>query len=211
MKMKHFIENGIIAIIRGHQPEDIPAIIEALEEGGIHTVEITADTPKFAHVLEQVSHRFSERIWVGAGTVLDPETARIALLSGAKFILSPSLNVETITLTKRYGAISIPGAFTPTEILTAYEQGADAVKVYPSSVLGPAYIKAIRDPLPQVPLIPTGGVDLENMADYLRSGAIAVGIGGSLVTKTEKVDSSYLQELKQKASRYVAAIKKVKN
>jgi 2-dehydro-3-deoxyphosphogluconate aldolase/(4S)-4-hydroxy-2-oxoglutarate aldolase len=131
-------------------------------------------------------------------------------MAGARFIFAPSLNVETIRMTKRYGAISIPGVLTPTEILTAYEHGADAVKVFPISVLGPEYLKAVRDPLPHIPLIPTGGITLGNIGAYLQNGAIAVGVGGALVHKTTRVDAEYLQELKQKAAQFVDAVKKAR-
>jgi 2-dehydro-3-deoxyphosphogluconate aldolase/(4S)-4-hydroxy-2-oxoglutarate aldolase len=113
-------------------------------------------------------------------------------------------------MTKRYGAISIPGVITPTEMLTAFENGADAVKIFPANVLGPAYIKAVRDPLPQIPVIPTGGVNEDNLSDYIKSGAIAVGLGGALVKKTEKVDQPYLEELTQKAARLVEKVTKAR-
>jgi 2-dehydro-3-deoxyphosphogluconate aldolase/(4S)-4-hydroxy-2-oxoglutarate aldolase len=207
MKVSDLIENGIIAIIRGHQPANILSIISALEAGGIGVVEITSDTPQLSEVITRATREFEGRMHIGVGTVLDPETARIALIAGAQFILSPSLNIETIKMTKRYGAISIPGAFTPTEILTAYENGADAVKVYPSNVLGPSYTKAIRDPLPQIPLVPTGGVTLDNIAAYFQAGAVAVGLGGALVAKTDTVDSTYLRALETKAAQFVEAKK----
>ncbi|MFC7440309.1 bifunctional 4-hydroxy-2-oxoglutarate aldolase/2-dehydro-3-deoxy-phosphogluconate aldolase [Laceyella putida] len=210
MRLDQIQESGIIAIVRGHQPEDILAIIKALDEGGVRTVEITADTPDVGAVIEQASRQFAGKMLIGAGTVLDPETARMALMAGAKFIFSPTLNLETIRLTKRYGAISIPGVFTPTEMVTAFENGADAVKVFPANVLGPAYIKAVRDPLPQIPMIPTGGVTLDNIVDYFRAGAMAVGLGGALVRKTTKVDSPYLEELKGKAASFVEAVRSVR-
>jgi 2-dehydro-3-deoxyphosphogluconate aldolase/(4S)-4-hydroxy-2-oxoglutarate aldolase len=210
MSIEKIKENGIIAIVRGHQPEDIVSIVGALREGGVRTVEITMDTPGAGAVIERVLAEFGQERLIGAGTVLDPESARLALMAGARFIFSPSLNVETIRMTKRYGAISIPGVLTPTEILTAYEHGADAVKVFPISVLGPEYLKAVRDPLPHIPLIPTGGITLGNIGAYLQNGAIAVGVGGALVHKTTRVDAEYLQELKQKAAQFVDAVKKAR-
>lgn len=203
MILKQIEECGIIAIVRGHQPQDVELIIGALRDGGIRTIEITMDTPGVCEVIERAAKKFAGEMLIGAGTVLDPESARMALAAGARFIFSPSLNLETIRMTKRYGAISIPGVFTPTEMLTAFEHGADAVKIFPANVLGPAYIKAVRDPLPQIPVIPTGGVNEENLSAYIKSGAIAVGIGGALVRKTQKVDREYLEELTQKAARLV--------
>lgn len=210
MSIEKIKENGIIAIVRGHQPKDIVSIVGALREGGVRTVEITMDTPDIGAVIERVLAEFGREMLIGAGTVLDPESARLALMAGAQFIFSPSLNVETIRMTKRYGALSIPGVLTPTEILTAYEHGADAVKVFPISVLGPEYLKAVRDPLPHIPLIPTGGITLKNIGAYLQNGAIAVGLGGALVHKTLRVDAVYLQELKWRAAQFVDAVKKAR-
>jgi 2-dehydro-3-deoxyphosphogluconate aldolase / (4S)-4-hydroxy-2-oxoglutarate aldolase len=208
--LKQIQESGIIAIVRGHQPQDIESIVGALRDGGVRTIEITMDTPNVCEVIERVSRKFAGEMLIGAGTVLDPESARLALAAGARFIFSPSLNLETIRMTKRYGAISIPGVITPTEMLTAFENGADAVKIFPANVLGPAYIKAVRDPLPQIPVIPTGGVNEDNLSDYIKSGAIAVGLGGALVKKTEKVDQPYLEELTQKAARLVEKVTKAR-
>ncbi|SFJ17601.1 bifunctional 4-hydroxy-2-oxoglutarate aldolase/2-dehydro-3-deoxy-phosphogluconate aldolase [Thermoflavimicrobium dichotomicum] len=210
MGIEKIRDYGIIAIIRGHHPQSIPLIVEALKKGGIRTVEITMDTPKVCSVIEQVVDEFGDEMLIGAGTVLDRESARLAILAGAKFIFSPSLDIETIRMTKRYGAVSIPGAFTPTEILAAYEHGADAVKVFPANILGPAYIKSVRDPLPQIPIIPTGGVSLENVGDYFKNGAFAVGLGGALVHKTNHVDEEYLQIITQKATRFVEEVKKAR-
>lgn len=180
-------QNGIVAIIRGAKPENILPIAKALRDGGIKTLEITVETPKVLTLIEQVASEMGDEVIVGAGTVLDPETARAAIMAGAKFIFSPTVNVETIKLTKRYGVISIPGALTPTEILTAYEHGADVIKVFPASAFGPRYLKDIHGPLPHIPLMPTGGVDLGNLAEYIRAGAVAVGIGSNLVN-TKKTD-----------------------
>ncbi|MBN2910832.1 bifunctional 4-hydroxy-2-oxoglutarate aldolase/2-dehydro-3-deoxy-phosphogluconate aldolase [Polycladomyces sp. WAk] len=210
MSIEKIKENGIIAIIRGHRPEDIVSIVGALHEGGVRTVEITMDTPGIGDVIERVLAEFGREMLIGAGTVLDPESARLALMAGARFIFSPSLNVETIRMAKRYGAISIPGVLTPTEILTAYEQGADAVKVFPISVLGPEYLKAVRDPLPHIPIIPTGGITLHNIGAYFQNGVIAVGLGGALVPKTTRVDSVYLQELKRRAAQFVDSVRQVR-
>jgi len=180
-------------------------IVQSLYEGGIRIVEITMNSPKALSAIEMVADEFGKKMAVGAGTVLDSESARSALLAGAQFILSPTFDAETIKLTKRYGAVSIPAAFTPTEILTAYELGGDIIKVFPATTLGPKFIKDIHGPLPQIPLLPTGGVGLHNIKEYLEAGAAGLGIGSSLVNTKQKVTEQYLVELTEKAKQFVLA------
>jgi 2-dehydro-3-deoxyphosphogluconate aldolase/(4S)-4-hydroxy-2-oxoglutarate aldolase len=198
--------NGIVAVIRGAKAENVMDIVKALQKGGVTTLEITVETPKVLSLIEMVAVEFGDGVIVGAGTVLDPETARAAIMAGAKFIFSPTVNVETIKMTKRYGVVNIPGALTPTEILTAYEQGADLIKVFPANVFGPGYLKDIHGPLPQIPLMPTGGVDLSNVREYIQAGAIAVGLGSSLVKFQKELTDSYLLELTQKAVQFVEQV-----
>ncbi|ASB86877.1 bifunctional 4-hydroxy-2-oxoglutarate aldolase/2-dehydro-3-deoxy-phosphogluconate aldolase [Bacillus sonorensis] len=200
-------KHKVIAIIRGYRAEDALKITEALKAGGIRLVEMTLNSPQAIKAIEAVSEQFGDDMLIGAGTVLDSESARAALAAGAQFILSPTVNEETIKLTKRYGAVSIPGAFTPTEILTAYENGGDIIKVFPGT-MGPGYIKDIHGPLPQIPLLPTGGVGLENIREYLDAGAIGAGIGSSLVKPNEEVNGLYLEKLTEKAYQFAAAIKR---
>lgn len=195
-------ENGIVAIIRGQRREDIIYILEALLKGGIRTVEVTADTPGITYAIEEAVKEFGEEMYIGAGTVLDPETAKIVIGSGAKFVISPTTNTETIRLTKRYGVLSIPAAMTPTEILTAYEAGADIIKLFPVKSLGASYIKDLRGPLPQIPLLPTGGVKLENMEEFFCAGAIGVGISSSLVKGNMTATPEGLMELTSRAKLY---------
>lgn len=201
-------EGGIVAIIRGQQSEKIVPIIEALWKGGIRTVEVTADTPGVTTAIEEAVKTFGNEMFIGAGTVLDPETAKQVIQSGAKFIISPTVNPETIRLTKRYGALSIPAAMTPTEILTAFEAGSDIIKVFPAGSLGPSYIKDLKGPLPQIPLLPTGGVTLENMEAYFQAGASAVGIGGSLVSGNMRDDE--LSSLTSRAKLYAEKFTEIK-
>ncbi|TCS79393.1 bifunctional 4-hydroxy-2-oxoglutarate aldolase/2-dehydro-3-deoxy-phosphogluconate aldolase [Tepidibacillus fermentans] len=208
--LQEIMENGVVAIIRGAKPENILQIAKALKDGGIKTLEITVETPKVLTLIEKVSDEFGDDLIVGAGTVLDPETARVAIMSGAKFIFSPTVNVETIQMAKRYGVISIPGALTPTEIITAYEHGADIIKVFPANVFGPKYLKDIHGPLPHIPLMPTGGLDLTNVADYIKAGGVAVGIGSSLVNTKKMIDETYLKELESNASKFVLAVRKAR-
>jgi 2-dehydro-3-deoxyphosphogluconate aldolase / (4S)-4-hydroxy-2-oxoglutarate aldolase len=204
--LKSILDNKIVAIIRNANPKDVLKIANALYEGGVKVLEITLNSPNALTVIEELSSELGDQIVVGAGTVLDPETARSALLAGAKFILSPTLNIETIKMTKRYGAVSIPGAFTPTEILTAYENGGDIIKVFPASI-GPSYIKDIRGPLPHIPLLPTGGVDLDNIKEFLHAGAVGFGIGSALVNTKNEVTDAYLEGLTKKARQFVSAVK----
>ncbi|MBI3836529.1 MAG: bifunctional 4-hydroxy-2-oxoglutarate aldolase/2-dehydro-3-deoxy-phosphogluconate aldolase [Planctomycetia bacterium] len=174
-------QTGIVAVIRAASGELLADVAEALAAGGVEAMEVTFTVPRAHQVLERVAEQMGSRILLGAGTVLDPETARIALLSGAEFIVSPTVNLDVIQLCRRYDKLVMPGALTPTEALAAWEAGADIVKIFPSEVTGPAYLKALSAPLPQVRMMPTGGVNLETAAAYLRAGAFALGVGGSLV------------------------------
>ncbi|WP_019394504.1 bifunctional 4-hydroxy-2-oxoglutarate aldolase/2-dehydro-3-deoxy-phosphogluconate aldolase [Priestia filamentosa] len=203
--LSHLLEHKIVAIVRGAESKDVVQIASALHEGGIKNIEITLNSPNALEAIEKVAKEFKGEMLVGAGTVLDSETARGAILAGAQFILAPTVNIETIKMTKRYGAISIPGAFSPTEILTAYENGADIVKVFPASI-GAQYIKDIRGPLPHIPLLPTGGVTLDNIGEFQAAGAVGFGIGSSLVNTKREINASYLKELTIKARQYVEAI-----
>lgn len=201
---------GVVAVIRGATPESIISIGNALKDGGVTALEITMETPRAASVIEAAAAYFGAEVLVGAGTVLDPETARVAILSGAKFIFSPTVRKETITMAKRYGVISVPGAFTPTEILTAYEYGADLIKVFPADVFGPSYLKNIAGPLPHIPLMPTGGVDLHNTADYMKAGAVAVGVGSTLVNTKKPLTEEALFNMKEKAADFINEVKKAR-
>ena len=203
--LSHILDAKIVAIIRGANPSDALAIANALYDGGITVLEITMNSPKPLAIIEELSKKMEEKMLIGAGTVLDAETARLAILAGAKFILSPTVNVETITMTKRYGAVSIPGAFTPTEILTAYEKGGDIIKVFPG-ILGYSYIKEIQGPLPHIPLLPTGGIRIDNIQDYIKAGAAGFGIGTSLVDTKQRITEDYLLKITEKAQHLVRAV-----
>ena len=174
------LERGMVGIVRADSPDAALQIAEACIAGGITALEVAFTTPDTLGVLRTLRERHGHDVLLGAGTVLDTETARAAILAGAQFIISPSVNVDTIALCQRYQVLSMPGAMTPTEIVTALQAGADIVKVFPAEMFGPAYIKALRAPLPQAPLMPTGGVTVENLNEWFASGAVAVGIGGSL-------------------------------
>lgn len=198
-------QTGVAAVIRGATVDNIALIGEALSKGGVKVLEITVETPGACAAIEKASLELND-VLVGAGTVLDPETARTAIMSGAKFIFSPTINSKTIEMAKRYGVVSIPGALTPTEILSAYENGADLVKVFPANVFGPSYIKDIHGPLPQIPLITTGGISVANVGEYIKAGASGVGVGSSLVNTKKELTEQYLSEITETASAFIKAV-----
>ena len=183
--LKHAIFQGIlerrmVAIVRADSVDAALHMAEACIAGGITALEVAFTTPDTLQVIETLRLRHGPEVLLGAGTVLDPETARAAILAGAQFIISPSVNLDTIRLCQRYQVLAMPGAMTPTEIVTALEAGADIIKIFPAEVFGPTYIKALRAPLPQAPLMPTGGVSVDNLGAWFEHGAVAVGIGSSL-------------------------------
>jgi 2-dehydro-3-deoxyphosphogluconate aldolase/(4S)-4-hydroxy-2-oxoglutarate aldolase len=176
------LEIGVVPVVRTDSAEAAIKSIEAIHRGGIRAAEITMTVPGAIRALEKVADQFGDSIVLGAGTVLDPETARACMLAGAQFFVTPCLNVATIEIAQRYSRPIMPGALTPTEVLTAWQAGADVVKVFPASAVGGAkYIKALKGPLPHVEMIPTGGVNLDTTADFLRAGACAVAVGGELI------------------------------
>jgi 2-dehydro-3-deoxyphosphogluconate aldolase/(4S)-4-hydroxy-2-oxoglutarate aldolase len=201
--------SGVVAVMRAPSGEMLSDVAEALLAGGVDVIEVTFTVPGAARVLEQVADRLGGKILLGAGTVLDSETARIALLAGAEFIVAPTVNLEVIRLCQRYDKVVIPGALTPTEVLTAWESGADIVKVFPSELTGPGYLKALHGPLPQVRLMPTGGVNLQTAADFLRAGACALGIGGALV-EPKAVAAGDMQRIQSLAQQYVQIVKETR-
>lgn len=176
------IETGLIPVVRAESSDIAMRAIDAIKEGGISVLEITMTVPGAIRVIEEIARRFGEDAIVGAGTVLDSETARACILAGAQFIVSPALDLDTISCCRRYSIPVMPGAMTPTEVVTAWKAGADFVKVFPANAVGGAsYIKALKAPLPQIQLVPTGGVSLKTAADYIKAGAAALGVGTGLV------------------------------
>jgi len=204
--LSQILQHKIVAILRGANPNDVLKIAEALHKGGIKLLEITFNSPNALELLKKLSSQMKNEMLIGMGTVLNAATAKQAIAAGAKFILSPALNPETIKATKEAGAVSIPGAFTATEILMAYENGADIVKVFPASA-GADYIKDIRGPLPHIPLMPTGGVTINNVSNFFKAGAVAVGIGSDLVNTKQEVNHEYLRLLSGKAKAFVEIAK----
>jgi 2-dehydro-3-deoxyphosphogluconate aldolase/(4S)-4-hydroxy-2-oxoglutarate aldolase len=177
------MESGVVAIMRAKSSDQLMAAAESILSGGVRAIEVTMTTPGALDVIHQATSQLSGDVLFGAGSVLDPETARAAILAGAQFVVCPTLNLKTIELCNRYSIPVMPGAYTPTEILTAWEAGATMVKVFPASAGGPGYIKAVKAPLPQIKLTAVGGVDLGNCADFIRAGCEVVGIGGELVNQ----------------------------
>lgn len=174
---------GLIAIVRLDSSGELVKVAKAIAAGGVSVIEFTMTTPGALRTIEESSKSLGGDVLIGAGTVLDAETARAAILAGAEFIVAPTLNPEVIELCHRYDKIVVPGAYTPTEILSAWELGADFVKLFPAEIGGPAYLKAVRAPLPQVKLIAVGGVSVETAASFIRAGAAALGVGSSLVNQ----------------------------
>jgi 2-dehydro-3-deoxyphosphogluconate aldolase/(4S)-4-hydroxy-2-oxoglutarate aldolase len=175
------IDCGVVAVIRMQDPAKLRGVVDALAEGGVRALEVTMTVPGAIGLIEQLAPRMPEGFLIGAGTVLDSETARLAILAGARFVVGPVFRKDVIATCHRYDVASMPGCFTPTEILDAWEAGADIVKVFPATALGPGYFKDLRGPLPQVRLMPTGGVTLDNAGEWIRAGASAVGVGTALL------------------------------
>ncbi len=200
-------EVGLVPVIRAESPEVAGQAIEAIRAGGVPILEITMTVPGAIRLIEEMARRYGGDAVVGAGTVLDPETARACILAGARFVVSPSLNLETIACCRRYGVAVLPGALTPTEVVAAWQAGADMVKVFPAGAVGGAgYIKALKAPLPQVDLVPTGGVSLKTAADFIKAGATALGVGADLVD-TKALQEGRAAEITRKARELVEIVK----
>lgn len=203
--LSQILKHKIVAIIRGADPHDVLKIARALHEGGINVLEVTLNSANALEVIKQLSQTMKDKMLIGAGTVLDEESTASAVSAGARFIISPYFNKEIIKTTKQLGAVSIPGAFTPTEIVNAYSSGGDIIKVFPASS-NVNYIKEIRAPLPHIPLMPTGGITLENIGEFQKAGAVAFGIGTALVNTKEKITDEYLKQLTERAQQFVQAV-----
>lgn len=208
--LKTILDTGIMAVIRAQSSDQLIEASLALCEGGVKALEVTMTTPNAIEVIRDVSAEVQGKgVVVGVGTVLDTETCRAAILAGAQFVVGPCLNLEIIQMCRRYSVVCIPGAYTPTEILTAWQAGADIVKVFPADTLGPAYFKAILGPLPQVRLTPTGGVDLDTVGPFIKAGACCVAAGGNLVSK-KALETKDWQSITQAASQFIAKIKEAR-
>src|SRR4051794_13214517 len=203
--LRRVLDCGIVAVVRSQDSQQLVDVVKALADGGITVAEITMTVPGALDVVRQARQMLGDRVLLGAGTILDPETARAAFLAGAEYIVSPTLNLDVIRMCRRYDKLVMPGAFTPTEILTAWEAGADIVKVFPADVVGPAFFKAIRGPLPQIRLMPTGGVDLTTAAAFLKAGACCLGVGGQLVEPKAVAERNF-DRIRDLAKQYAAVV-----
>jgi len=202
-------DSGIIAIVRANTSEGLLRVVEAIEKGGVKAIEVTMTTPKAIDTIAAVTDKYQGDVLIGVGTVLDAETARLAILAGAKFVVAPNLNEAVVVLVRRYSRIMMPGAFTPTEIVRAWEIGADVVKVFPTSSVGPEYIKDLKGPLPHIQLLPTGGVTVDNAGAFIKAGACAVAVGGNLASAQAISEGAY-EQITQNAMRFVEAIKRTR-
>ena len=201
---------GIVAIIRASSADELIETAAAIHAGGVDVIEVTMTTPNALQVINDVSSTYGDKVLVGAGSVLDAETARAVMLSGADFVVSPVTKPDVIEICNRYGKVVIPGAFTPTEILMAWETGADYVKVFPSSGVGADYIKDVKAPLPQIPLVPTGGINAENAADFVTAGATALGVGSALVNN-QLIAAGEFAALTERAERLVKEVQRARS
>jgi 2-dehydro-3-deoxyphosphogluconate aldolase/(4S)-4-hydroxy-2-oxoglutarate aldolase len=200
-------EVGVVPIVRAPSAEEAFQAVEAIVAGGIGIVEITMTVPNALRVMERVAERYGDKVLLGAGTILDPETCRAALLAGAEFIVTPSLDVRVIEVARRYSKPCLPGALTPTEVVTAWQAGADLVKIFPCGpVGGPKYIKALKGPFPHIELVPTGGVNLETAPEFIKAGAAAVAVGGELVD-VKALREGRLDTITSNARKYVEAVR----
>lgn len=202
--LSEITDNRIIAIIRGLPPRHVLEVAQALYAGGIRVLEITMNSEEPLDAIRKVTETFGDRLVVGAGTVLDTKMAAAAVAAGARFVLSPIVERDVIQVTKDLGAVSIPGAYTPTEIYTAFKWGADLIKVFPAT--SPGYIRELAGPLPQIPLLPTGGITPQNINDYQDAGAVGFGIGSALVNAKQPITAQSLEAITEKARQFVAAI-----
>src|SRR5436309_3236744 len=208
-QLRQVLDGGIVAVVRSPDSQQLVDVARALADGGVTTVEITMTVPDALDVVRAVRRALGDRLLLGAGTILDPETARAALLAGAEYLVAPTVNLDVIRQCQRYDKLVMPGAFSPTEVLSAWEAGADVVKVFPADVVGPAFFKAMRGPLPHVRLMPTGGVDLNTARAFLEAGACCLGIGGQLVEPRAVAEGNFAR-IRELAARYVAIVQQVR-
>ena len=206
--IQYVLDKCIVAVVRADSGgEELSRVVEAVAAGGVQCIEVTMTTPGALQCIEIASRNLAgSDALLGVGTVLDPETCRMAILAGAQYVVTPTLSIPVIQMARRYGKPIFAGAYTPTEILTAWENGADFIKVFPASIGGPDYIKALKGPLPQVPLVPTGGVELDNIGAFLKAGASALGVGGNLVSKKLVASRDY-KGLTDNAKRFADAVR----
>jgi len=209
--LRKIAEVGLVPVVRAGSADEAMKVVDAIREGGVPVLEITMTVPGAIGVMEQVGRRFGADVVLGAGTVLDAETARACILAGARFVVSPALNLGTIEMCRRYSVAVIPGALTPTEVVAAWSAGADVVKIFPCGALGGAsYIKSLKAPLPQVDMIPTGGVSVKTAADFIKAGSMALGVGADLVD-TAAIRDGNAKVVTEKAREYVRLVQEARS
>ena len=209
--LRKIAEVGLVPVVRAGSADEAMKVVDAIREGGVPVLEITMTVPGAIGVMEQVGRRFGADVVLGAGTVLDAETARACILAGARFVVSPALNLGTIEMCRRYSVAVIPGALTPTEVVAAWSAGADVVKIFPCGALGGAsYIKSLKAPLPQVDMIPTGGVSVKTAADFIKAGSMALGVGADLVD-TAAIRDGNAKAVTEKAREYVRLVQEARS
>jgi 2-dehydro-3-deoxyphosphogluconate aldolase/(4S)-4-hydroxy-2-oxoglutarate aldolase len=209
-KLSLIRETGIIAVMRAKSSKQLIQASDAIKAGGVRVIEVTMTTPGALDVIKEAKEKYSEDTLFGAGSVLDPETARMAILAGADFIVGPTLNFQVITVCNRYGIPVMPGCYTPTEVLSAWEAGASMIKLFPASFGGPELVKAILAPLPQVEIVPVGGIDLSNAAEFIRAGSVALGVGNSLVND-KLLNAGDFSELTRRAASFIEKVQEGRN
>lgn len=197
---------GVVAVIRLQDPTRLRGVVDALAAGGVVALEVTMTVPRAIELIGEIAPTLPREFVIGAGTVVDPDTARAAILAGARFVVGPVLRPAVIEVCHRSGAAAMPGCFSPTEILTAWDAGADLVKVFPATALGPSYFKDVRGPLPNLKLMPTGGVSLANAGDWIRAGAVAIGVGTALVDAA-RVAAGDFGAITERAAQFVEAVR----
>ena len=207
--VQSMIECGLVAVVRAPRADQVIEAVRALSQGGVKAIEITFTVPGAAELIREARSALGNDVILGAGTVLDPETARVAILAGAQFLVAPNVNQDVIRLAHRYDVAMMPGGFTPTEIVSAWEAGADVVKVFPAEIGGPSFIKALQGPFPQIRLMPTGGVDLNTIEAFLQAGAVCLGVGSSLVDPKLLAAQDY-RSLTERAAQYVEKVRQVR-
>lgn len=208
--IKQIEDTGLVPVVRAASADEAMRVIDAIKEGGVSVLEITMTVPGAVKVIEEVVAKYGSDATVGAGTVLDPETARACILAGAQFVVSPALNLDTIALCRRYSVPVMPGAMTPTEVVTAWTAGADFVKVFPcGSVGGASYIKNLKGPLPHIKFIPTGGVSLKTAADFIKAGSSALGVGTDLVD-VKAIRAGEAHVVTERAKQFVEIIREAR-
>jgi len=209
LTLQRIANGGIVAVVRSESSAALIKVVQALAEGGVTAAEVTFTVPDAIDVIREIRREVGDAVVLGAGTVLDSETARAAILAGAEYIVAPTLNLDVIRLCRRYDKAVMPGAFTPTEALTAWEAGADVVKIFPADVGGPGFLRALRGPLPQIRLMPTGGVDLSTAESFFKAGAYCLGVGSALVDPSAiaKGDFARIRDL---AAQYAAIVRRVR-